>query len=150
MNLKAITTALICLLIITLHSSFNISYNTITIEVTNLKSNRGSVLVSLYDNAKYFPQNAAKAVGKTKAGIQNGVAVAKFTNIPAGTYAAAILHDANDNLKMDFNIVGMPKEGYGFSNNARGTFGPPSFDKAAFKVTASEIRVSIKAAYFFK
>ncbi|HYE53786.1 MAG TPA: DUF2141 domain-containing protein [Chitinophagaceae bacterium] len=120
------------------------------IEVTNLKSSKGFVLISVFDNAKYFPKEAGKAVAKTRASIQNGIAVASFDGFVPGTYAVAILHDENNNLKMDFNLVGMPKEGYGFSNNAKGVFGPPGFDKAAFRVEGVEKTISIKASYFLR
>jgi uncharacterized protein (DUF2141 family) len=59
-----------------------------------------------------------------------------------------VLHDENENSKMDFNFLGMPLEGYGFSNDASGTFGPPSFEDAAFRLKARPSAVSIKARYF--
>lgn len=140
----------IALMIITLHSSLNhSSLNTVSIEVMNLKSNRGFVLVSLYNNVKDFPKDANKAIGKSKASIENGKAIVTFNNLPAGKYAAAILHDENNNLKMDFNILGMPKEGYGFSNDAKGLFGPPSFERASFNVDG-EKKIVIRASYFFR
>lgn len=130
-------------------SSFKHPTNSVSIEVQNLRSQKGYVLISLFNNAKDFPKNATKAIGKTKVRIENGRAIAAFNDLPAGKYAAAILHDENDNLKMDFNIVGMPKEGYGFSNDAKGLFGPPSFEKAAFTVDG-EKKIIIKASYFFR
>jgi len=140
----------ICLFIILLNSSFFIlPEGLLRIEVTNLRSSKGFVLVSLYNNAKDFPENAERAVGKTRVAIQGGKAIASFSDLPQGKYAAAILHDQNDNLKMDFNAVGIPKEGYGFSNNAKGMFGPPAFAKAAFQVDG-EKQIVIKATYFFR
>lgn len=136
--------------IIILHSSFIHSpLNTVSVEVLNLKSSKGSVLVSLYNNAKHFPKDPDKAVGKGKASIENGKAVVTFNNLPAGKYAAAILHDENNNLKMDFSFVGTPREGYGFSNDAKGLFGPPSFEKASFHVDGEE-KIVIKTSYFFR
>jgi uncharacterized protein (DUF2141 family) len=140
----------IALLIIILHSSFiHSTLNTVNVEVLNLKSSKGYVLVSLYNNAKDFPKDAKQAIGKGKATIENGRAIVTFNNLPAGKYAAAILHDENNNLKMDFNIVGMPKEGYGFSNDAKGLFGPPSFEKASFNVDG-EKKIVIRTSYFFR
>lgn len=129
-------------------SSFSPADATIIIEVSGLKNSKGSVLVSLYDNAEHFPGEGSKAKGKAKAVIINGKATVTFKNMPRGKYAAAILHDENNNLKMDFNLVGMPKEGYGFSNNAKGTFGPPSFEKAALVIDAPVQKIAIKATYF--
>lgn len=55
-----------------------------------------------------------------------------FEAIPYGRYAIAILHDENDDMKMNKNFFGLPREGYGFSNNVMGTLGPPSFGKSSF------------------
>lgn len=141
---------LIGLVICLLNSAFHVSPSAVvTIEVTNLRSNKGFVLVSLYNNAKAFPDDASKAVGKTKAVITGGRAVAVFDNVPAGKYAAAILHDENANLKMDFTGIGIPKEGYGFSNDAKGFLGPPSFSRAAFMVEG-EKKILIRVVYFMK
>ena len=57
-----------------------------------------------------------------------------FTDLPPGEYAIKALHDVNDNKDMDYTMIGMPKEPYGFSNNAMGTFGPPDFDQAKIEL----------------
>ncbi|NNK86271.1 MAG: DUF2141 domain-containing protein [Desulfobacterales bacterium] len=56
-----------------------------------------------------------------------------FDDLKYGTYTVVIFHDQNANGKIDKNILGIPKESYGHSNNVRGTLGPPSFDKAIFE-----------------
>ncbi len=130
--------------------SFTAPTGTVTVEVTNLRSNNGYVLVSLYDTPEAFPKNAERAVGKGKVKITGGKATISFNNLPQGRYASAILHDENNNLKMDLNSVGLPQEGYGFSNNAKGFLGPPSFSKAAFTLDGPVKNISIKASYFMK
>ena len=57
--------------------------------------------------------------------------------LASGTYAIGIFHDVNLSNKMDNNFFGVPKEQYGFSNNARAFFGPPNFEDAAFKLNNS-------------
>lgn len=143
----------ISLLIITLIAYINSGSVTepecdLVIEISHLRNDKGAVLISLFNNEDDFPENAEKAVRKGKIEITGGRAVITFKDIPAGKYAAAILHDENKNLKMDFNVLGIPKEGYGFSNNAKGLFGPPSFSKAAFEVTTNKKTINIKAVYF--
>jgi uncharacterized protein (DUF2141 family) len=59
--------------------------------------------------------------------------------LPPGTYAIAVIHDANGNGDMDFDLLGLPKESYGFSNGARPRLGPPSFDAAAVRVTGDGV-----------
>jgi uncharacterized protein (DUF2141 family) len=59
-------------------------------------------------------------------------------NLKPGNYAFKYFHDENDDEKLNTNFVGMPKEGFGFSNNAKGTFGIPAFEKMIFEVTQSD------------
>lgn len=131
-------------------SGFTSSIGTkLSVEVTNLANNDGYVLISLYNNAGAFPDNAEKAVKNAQVKIKDGRAVAAF-DLEAGEYAIAILHDENNNLKMDFNMLGMPIEGYGFSNDAKGTLGPPSFKKASFSIQRIEKKVIIKTSYLLR
>jgi uncharacterized protein (DUF2141 family) len=135
-------------LLMALFASFTTADGTVTVEITNLKNSKGYVLMSLYNNAEYFPEDGEKAIAKGKAVITDGKATITFKNVPYGKYAGAFLHDENNNLKMDFNIVGIPKEGYGFTNNAKVTMGPPSFEKAAFEFNSPQKKITIKASYF--
>ena len=64
--------------------------------------------------------------------------------MPAGPLAASAYQDLNRNQKLDTGFAGIPKEPYGFSNGARGRFGPASFDDAAVKVTAPLTKLEIK------
>jgi uncharacterized protein (DUF2141 family) len=80
--------------------------------------------------------------------IKDNVALVSFSGLPAGNYAVVILHDENDDHKMNTNFFGIPKEGCGFSNNVMGTFGPPSFSRASFSFTGnSETQITIVARY---
>ncbi len=71
----------------------------------------------------------AKEVGATSATMH-----VPFPQLVPGTYAVKVFHDENNNNELDVNWMGIPKEPYGFSNDAMGTFGPPSFQQAAFEV----------------
>jgi uncharacterized protein (DUF2141 family) len=118
------------------------------VTVTNLRSNKGHLLISVFNSSDGFPSNVNKAFRKQQVAISNQQAVINFADMPAGNYAVAILHDENDDGKMNSNFFGIPKEGYGFSNNVMGTFGPPSFSKASFACTSSANKsVSIRARY---
>lgn len=123
--------------------------NEISIIITHLRNEKGQVLISLFKDSEGYPDEPEKAFRKGKATIISGNrAVLSFTDLPAGNYAAVVLHDENSNLKMDKNWIGLPKEGYGFSNNVMGTFGPPGFSKASFKHTGDKLSVvSIRLRY---
>ena len=141
-----IRTSFLILLLITGYFSFGqIPSEGITITITNLRSNKGHVLVSVFKDENGYPSDARKAIRKEKIAIRDRKGSLHLASIPSGNYAVAILHDENDDLKMNTNWLGIPKEGYGFSNNVMGTFGPPSFARASFryiapKHTAIEIR----------
>jgi uncharacterized protein (DUF2141 family) len=118
------------------------------VELTGLRNDKGHVLASLYNSAAGYPDDPGKAFRNQKILIRNRKALLTFSSIPAGTYALAILHDENDDLKMNTNWIGLPKEGYGFSNNVMGTFGPPSFTKASFRYNGStDSKISIRTRY---
>lgn len=120
----------------------------IRIDISNLRSNDGHVLISVFRDGNGYPDEPEKAVRKARISIKANTAWVVFTGLPAGEYAVAILHDENDDQKMNKNIIGIPKEGYGFSNNAMGTFGPPSFSNASFSYSGNALmKVGIKTRY---
>ena len=118
---------------------------TLKVEIAGLRSSGGVVLISLFKDGKGYPDEPEKAFKKTKISIRHNKASIDFTNLPVGEYAIVVLHDENNNLKMDKNL-GIPKEGYGFSNNVMGLMGPPSFSKASFKFEGKQV-VEIKMRY---
>jgi uncharacterized protein (DUF2141 family) len=102
----------------------------IKLVVSGLRNDHGRVGCSLFNGPKGFPRHDEFRGMWTS--ITGGVAVCDFQHVPAGTYAATVLHDENRNGKMDFNLLGLPTKGYGFSNNAKATLSAPSFDAASF------------------
>lgn len=120
----------------------------IRIDITRLRNNNGHVLISLFKDGNGYPDNGEKAVRKAKISIKDKTAWVVFTGLPAGKYAVAILHDENDDQQMNKTGLGLPKEGYGFSNNVMGAFGPPSFARAGFLYTGKELtKVSVRTRY---
>ena len=103
----------------------------LTVSVSKLKSNDGSLLVGLYNREASFLKQPFKS---TVVKIENKKSVIVFKNVPKGTYAVSFVHDANDNNKMDTNFIGIPKEDYGCSNNAKGFMGPPKYEDAKFSL----------------
>jgi len=102
----------------------------IRVVVLGLRDNDGRVGCSLYNSPDGWPRT--KPFRNMWTPKKNNVAVCDFTGVPAGTYAATVLDDSNMNGKMDFNLIGLPKKGYGFTNDAKATLSPPSFNAAAF------------------
>lgn len=110
----------------------------IQVEISNIKNANGYIELALYNSAEAFIKKELKT---TKVKAHKGKIVAVFDKIPKGTYAIAVLHDENANNKMDFNLIGAPKEAYGFSNNAKGFMSAPKFEKAAFRLKNGESKV---------
>ena len=119
----------------------------LTVRVKGLKNDRGQVAVALFDSAASFPRQERALRGQVVR-IAGGRSQVTFAYLQPGTYAVAILHDENQNQKMDFNFLGMPLEGYGFSNDASALFGPPSFERAAFRLLPRASAISINGRYF--
>lgn len=120
------------------------SQHRVEVVVTGVKDTTGMILVALYASQDSFLKKplAGKSVKAT-----TGQAVVVFEQLPAGDYAASMIHDANKNGKLDTNFFGVPKEGFGFSNDAMGTLGPPSFEKAKFTIRAS-VSIRFRTRYF--
>jgi uncharacterized protein (DUF2141 family) len=78
------------------------------------------------------------------AAIRDKKAVWVFEDMPYGTYSIKAFHDENGNNQFDANVLGKPTERYGFSNNARGCFGPPPLSATAFTLNAPETAVEIR------
>jgi uncharacterized protein (DUF2141 family) len=117
----------------------------LNIHIAGVRSETGRLYVGLYKSAATFPKADRQDYGciVTVASKQPPCVV---QNVPAGKYAIAIYQDMNDNGVLDKNLFGKPKEPYGFSNNASGRLGPPSYDDAAVVITdaAHGITVSLR------
>lgn len=102
----------------------------IFVQVAGVKSAQGTLRIGLYSDADdfLFDPAAYLNIPITNTGTVSGT----FKGIPAGAYAISLFQDENDNEKLDLGFLRIPKEPYGFSNNAKATFGPPSFEKASF------------------
>jgi uncharacterized protein (DUF2141 family) len=112
----------------------------LTVEIKGLASANGKVLIALYDKADGWMQKGLKTAG---APAQKDGVTYEFKDLPMGDYAISIHHDENGNGKFDTNLVGMPIEPYGFSNDAMGNFGPPTFEQAKFKLDVTKKTVTL-------
>ena len=119
----------------------------IHVEVARLRNNDGQVSCSLYSSADGFPKVAQKAVAHVVAPISEHRAVCQFPAIAPGTYAVSVFHDENSNGKLDTNLLGIPREGVGASNDARGHMGPPKFDAAKFQFAGGRLELKITINY---
>jgi uncharacterized protein (DUF2141 family) len=123
------------------------STGTLTVIISNFKNDKGSAAIELFNREKGFPKSADLALKTSFVPITNKKAVAVFENLPGGEYAVAVFHDENGNKKMDTNFLGIPKEGIGASNNAKGHFGPPKYQDAKFTFNGTAQTIYINITY---
>ena len=109
----------------------------LTVEITGMEVDKGKVFLALYNSEDTFLKSSKTTKG-TNAIVKDGKAIAYFKGLKKGEYAVSLFHDENDNGKMDTKIFGIPKEPYGFSNNAKGFMGPPKFKDAKFTVETNK------------
>lgn len=102
----------------------------------------GSIAVAVYRDAESFrrSEGPVKTMTVPRTGPTTTVTI---RDLPPGRYAVGTFHDTDGNGRLSTWPVGLPKEAYGFSRDARGRFGPPSFDAAAFDLPATGSRQAI-------
>jgi uncharacterized protein (DUF2141 family) len=105
----------------------------LSVKVTNLKNTKGNLLFGIYNNGFKFPDKKYAYRGSIQK-VNSTSQIYTFKNLKPGNYAVAVIHDENKDQELSKNFIGIPKEGFGFSNNEIGMFGPPSFEKAAVSV----------------
>lgn len=123
--------------------------STVTVTVTDIRSSEGVVRACLTLSEKKFPKCSGAADGHNLVVPSSGTVTIEFKNVKPGRYAIAVLHDENNNNKADRALLFMPKEGFGFSRDAKVRMGPPKFKSAAFDVTTADQSQSIRMRYMF-
>ena len=145
--LKVTTFLIVLVCVLVGVSTVTAQTNKLTVTATGLRSADGKVLYSLYTSGDGFPSDATKAIANGNTTIVNGEATYTFQGLKPGTYAVSIMHNENGNGKMESNFFGIPKEGYGASNDAKGSMGPPKYEDAKIELREAEKKISIKMRY---
>jgi uncharacterized protein (DUF2141 family) len=127
-------------------SACALSQTKLQVTVTNIKGQKGNIIVGIFDSDENFLKKPID--GKMEKATGDSITVV-FENLKPGKYAVSVLHDANKNKDLDRNKLGIPKEGFGFSNNVLGAMGPPSFDRALIDLTTEQkdLDIGIKMKY---
>jgi uncharacterized protein (DUF2141 family) len=108
---------------------------TVRVEINNVDHAGGQLLVVLFDQAEGFPDKRERAYASVVVPATQGTTVAEFPNVPFGTWAAFAVHDEDADYTCDLKWpIPMPKEPVGATRSAKGLFGPPRFQDAAFPV----------------
>lgn len=114
--------------------------------MTGLHSDSGRVVCTLFHSPKGFPRDDSDAQ-TISVPIAHRTGTCDFPVSTTGRYAAIVFHDENGDGKFNTNWIGLPKEGYGFSNDVSISWRPPNFDEAAFNFEGATQRVTIHIRY---
>ncbi len=144
-------TGMVIVLLLTLTASFALAGDAGTnskqtgqlqVIIVGLESAEGKVMVGLFASKEDYTSGKAPFKG-CPVEIKDRKATCTLADIPYGTYAIKAFHDKNGNGKLDKNFMGIPNEPYGFSNNARGQFGPAKWEDAKFTLNAKNMTMEI-------
>jgi len=120
----------------------------IHVKVLDIKNSTGTVACALFKSSKGFPTDYLRSATNIMViKVRDKAARFDFLDIPPGTYALVVVHDENMNGKLDTNWMGIPTEGYGFSNNAKALLGAPSFGAAMFLYNGKNLDMTIDMHY---
>jgi uncharacterized protein (DUF2141 family) len=129
--MKPIINTLIILLLYSLAFS---QTGTICAEISGFKNNTGLVRIVLFNQSKGFPSGYQYGLLAKSQPIDSSLITVIFDSLTYGEYAVSVLHDENKNGKIDNNFLGIPREGYGVSNNVNPMLRPPRFTEARFSL----------------
>lgn len=120
----------------------------IHVDILGIRNSTGTVDCALFSSPEGFPNEFLHfATNVMVIKIRDTKARCDFIDIPPGTYALAVIHDENMNGKLDTKWTGVPKEGYGFSNDAMGFLSAPSFSAASFEYDGQTLDLTIILNY---
>lgn len=117
------------------------------VTVSDMRNSRGVVRACMTNDPQRFPRCRDDAQSYRLVVPAGQAGTLRFRNVAPGTYAIALLHDENNNGKADRALGMMPREGFGFSRDAKVSMGPPSFDDAAIAVGTASQRQTIRMRY---
>jgi uncharacterized protein (DUF2141 family) len=119
---------------------------TVRVSADGFRNQNGVLGIAVYKSPSGWPEDSEQAIFHDSYKIVNGKALAQLALAP-GRYAIAAIHDENGDHKLDRNFLGVPKEGFGFSNNPAVGMSAPSFSAASFAVSCPVTEISIHMMY---
>ena len=117
--------------------------SSVQVTIQEASSDQGMIRVLLFSGGTGFPDQVSKALKSFSIPPKNKQVAFTINDLAPGTYALAVIHDQDSNGKLSSNAVGYPIEKFGFSNNPKVYFSPPSFQKAAFVLGKTPLKVTI-------
>jgi uncharacterized protein (DUF2141 family) len=121
----------------------------IVVEVENFRTDEGDALYALFRSDTGFPVDPLKAVQRVQNSIVDGRSRVVFDHVPAGAFAVAVLHDEDGDGKLRTGLFGIPRDGIGFSRDARGRMGPPKFQDARLLLESGQCATVLIRMHYY-
>ena len=115
--------------------------------ISGFRNDEGQVIVSLFSSANGFPENVSLSLATNNVKISDRQAETVFHGIPFGNYAVSVLQDENLDGKMQTSLLGMPREGFGFSGSPGYRLGKPAFNDTSFFLATPERELELVMRY---
>ena len=122
---------------------------TLILKFTGVRNDNGAIAIGINKSAKGWPRKADIELGWPKKDLKDSVLIVRIPDFPYGTYAISVLDDENSDNEIEMTF-GIPREGYGFSNNPPNKLSAPKFEACAFKFEKPDTELSIKLKYVAK
>ena len=120
---------------------------TLVVTIQGFRSAKGHARVAVFNRTAGFPDDESAAYRTVATNISDGQAGVRFDDLPLGDYAVATYHDENNDAKLNKGLFGVPKEGYGVSNNVVHAMRAPRFEEARFPLNSISHTVNINVHY---
>jgi uncharacterized protein (DUF2141 family) len=120
----------------------------LVVEVDGVRKQAGQMCLSVFESDRGFPGQSTSAVQNKCVAVTPGPQTIQVQGLKPGSYAVAVLHDANGDQKANRNGLGIPIEGFGFSRNPTIRFRVPRFKEAAIAVTGKQTKIQIRLNHF--
>jgi uncharacterized protein (DUF2141 family) len=117
------------------------------IEVVDVRAKKGQLIFGVFKSADGFPKEEKKSLNWQVVAADTKTMVFEC-DLPPGRYGASVLHDENGNGDMDTNLVGIPTEGYGVTNNPKPKYRAATFKESQFELPAQGVTMKISIQYF--
>ena len=123
-------------------TAFDAAAATLTLKITDIRNGEGHLMVLVEASADGW-NGKQKEAAKERIDAQSGEVVYRFEDLAPGSYALQVMHDENDNGKLDSNFLGIPSEGYGFSQNPK-VMRRATFEEARFELPADGAEIVVR------
>jgi uncharacterized protein (DUF2141 family) len=120
----------------------------LTVAIDGLRNQAGQVCLNLFSKSQGFPNDRKQALQTQCVEVTEIPLMVTFQNLPTGSYAIAVYHDANQDNQFNRNSLGMPTEGFGFSGNPKVLTRAPKFGESVVLVAGENTTVPIQLQYF--